>query len=327
MSQHDIEKLLDRYLKGTASALEVEQVENWLAENDHEQTEWDQLSKTGRDQWLSGILTEIRDTIGSGHAKTIPLRPRRQWWKGIAAAAVLIISLSLFFKWPAIQERFNQAELTAMRVPPDQKKQITLGDGSHVWINAGTELKYPQVFNGKTREVYLQGEAYFDIKHDSAHPFIVHTGTLFTTVLGTAFNISAGINSSSVVVTVTRGKVSVSDGDKVLGVITPNQQITYNMISHQHMQRVVNAGVVIAWQQGDLHFDDITFEEAARELQERFKVKISFENDKVKNCRFSGTALSGKNLDEILRVICAFNQATYEHHTDGSISIDGQGCD
>jgi len=88
----------------------------------------------------------------------------------------------------------------------------------------------------------------------------------------------------------------------------------------------VNVNAVIAWQQSALHFDDISFADAALKLEQHFNVKISFRNEKVKNCRFTGTSLNGDKLDKILKVICAFNNATYETKPDGSIMIDGPGC-
>jgi ferric-dicitrate binding protein FerR (iron transport regulator) len=252
---------------------------------------------------------------------------RKHLWRRIAAvAAVLAICFTLYLEWPGLQNRLHPVRLTTLTVPLNQQKQITLPDGSKVWVNAGSQLKYPRQFNSKTREVYLSGEAYFDIQHDLSKPFIIHTGKVVTTVLGTAFNIKEDKISHTIKVTVTRGKVSVANGNKQLGIITPNQQISFNLLSGKSVQTEVDAKQVIAWQKTELHFEDITFGEAALQLQQRFNVKINFSNDKVKNCRFTGTALKGEKLDKILNVICAFNSATYQTKADGSIMIDGAGC-
>jgi ferric-dicitrate binding protein FerR (iron transport regulator) len=326
MSRNDIEALLDRYLNGGASPEEIERVETWLNNNGNQNSEWQQLDKADKDQWLSGLFNEIRDTISK--PKVIALPPRNPLWKYIAAAAaVLAIFFTAYLEWPVLQNRLHSVSLTALHVPVNQKKQVTLADGSRIWINAGSELKYPGVFNGKTREVYLAGEAYFDIQHDVSKPFIIHTGKVITTVLGTAFNIKEDKNQHTVVVTVTRGKVSVANGNEPLGIITPNQQISFNTDNNQHSQVNVDAKQAIAWQENDIHFDDITFADAAKQLQQRFKVKINFANEKIKNCRFTGTALEGQKLDSILKVICAFNNATYQTMADGSISINGPGCE
>jgi ferric-dicitrate binding protein FerR (iron transport regulator) len=87
---------------------------------------------------------------------------------------------------------------------------VMLPDGSHVYLNAGTRLKYPDHFSDSTREVYLEGEAFFEVAHDSLHPFIVQAGQIATRVLGTSFNVRAYTDEPDMVVGVKTGKVKVS---------------------------------------------------------------------------------------------------------------------
>ena len=143
------------------------------------------------------------------------------------------------------------------------------------------------------------------------------------TVLGTAFNVKEDKTRHTIVVTVTRGKVSVANGDEPLGTIIPNQQISYNIVSHQHSKKDVDARRAIAWQQSDIYFNDISFADAAKQLAERFNVKISFADEQIKKSRFTGTVSKQENLDEILRVICNLNNASFETKADGSIVIAG----
>jgi len=326
MSRIDIEDILDRYLKGEASTGEIEQVEIWLNNNGNPNSEWQQMDKASRDRWLEGLFNNIQSSAGINGSKVVTMPRRVLWRRIVAVAAVVAIFFTIYLEWPALQNKLHPIQLTALKVPANQKTQIVLADGSKIWINSLSEIKYHKVFNGKTREVYLSGEAYFDIRHDAARPFIIHTGKVLTTVLGTAFNIRQDSLMHTVVVTVARGKVSVANGDQPLGTITPNQQISFNEINQQHTQKDVDAEQVIAWRESDIHFNDITFADAAVQLQQRFKVKISFTNDKVKNCRFTGTALKAERLADVLKVICAFNDATYQTKADGSIIIDGPGC-
>jgi len=328
MSGNNTAVLLDRYLKGETSPAENELIERWIEENGTQGSEWDALTQSDKDQWLSAVFKDIKVSINEGDTKVIPLPARKHFlWKGIAAAAaVLIVSFTLYLEWPALQSHAHRAELIAFSVPLNQKKQLTLPDGSRVWVNAGSTLRYPKAFSGKTRAVYLSGEAFFDVRHNADKPFIIYTGKLVTTVLGTAFDIKEDKDKHTVAVTVTRGKVSVAKGAKLLGVLTPNQQISFNILKNETIKRVVDASLFVAWQQGELHFDDISFEDAVIQLQTQFKVKISFANQNLKSCRFTGTALKGAKLDKILNVICAFNQATYQTKADGSILIDGPGC-
>lgn len=324
MSRQNISGLLERYVRGETSATENLRVENWLADYQNPENKWERMSASDREQWLGQLFAKVESTIDK--SSIITIRPRRTIWRVAAVAAMLLICFTLFWQRNTIQNWFNPIRLTVTQTAANQKREIILSDGSTIRLNAGSELKYPEKFNGAKREVFLTGEAYFDIKHDASKLFIVHTGNLTTTVLGTAFNIKANKTDQLIVVTVTRGKVGVSDGERLLGAITPNQQIRYNKENKLHVQTEVLASQVIAWQSAELRFDDITFQEAAKILSERFNVKIIFNNDKIKACRFSGSALSGKNIDQVLKVICAFNNASYVHHRDGSISIDGKGC-
>ncbi len=328
MNGHQITALLDRYLKGETTNEENELLKNWLKEHDNANHQWHDLDHSTKDRWLSGVFSEIKSTIHQTETKVVPLpQSKRLLWRSIAAAAaVLLISFALYMEWPSLQSRLHPLQLTTLQVPVNQKKEITLADGSRVWLNAGSELKYPKTFNGKIREVYLSGEAYFDVRHDTGKPFIIHTGTVLTTVLGTAFNIKEDKNKHTVQVTVTRGKVSVANGSKLLGVIIPNQQISFNTLKAEASQAIIDANEVIAWQQSDLHFEDVSFEDAVTQLEQHFNVKISFSNPKLKTCRFTGTSLKGEELDKILKVMCAFNNATYQIKPDGSMVINGPGC-
>jgi len=330
MSRNQIEALLDRYVKGETSPEENALVERWLEKNGNSNADWAGLDQPGKNKWLSTLFGDIKNTVHADEAKVIPL-PQRKYplWRSAAAAvaaAVLIIFSVLYIEWPTLQNRLHPVQLTALRVPANQKKEITLADGSRVWLNAGSEIKYPKVFPGKVRKVYLAGEAYFDIAHNAHKPFIIHTGKVITTVLGTAFNIRESKSKNTIEITVTRGKVSVANGEKLLGVLTPNQQISFNTLKEEAFKGTVDANLVIAWQQSELHFDDVSFADAVSQLQQRFNVKINFSNDKLKDCRFTGTSLNGEKLDNILKVICAFNSATYQTKSDGSILINGAGC-
>jgi transmembrane sensor len=249
-----------------------------------------------------------------------------------AAAAVVAIGLSVW-----LYQRYQAAPLgqrVASRVAPapvaqvmatDEHKQVRLPDGSIVILNRKSTLSFIAGFSGQNREVTLKGEGYFDIKHDARRPFIVHTGKIKTTVLGTAFNIKAYDQDQGVIVSVTRGKVMVQDEEKTLGVLVPNQQIVFNKVQNNAVLAKVQARQVIEWQEKDLFFDDVTMLDAAEILSKRFNVQISFANENVRSCRFTATFLKGEKLDEILQIITSFNHAEYKLKS-GEILISGKGC-
>jgi len=178
MENFEVKALLEKYLSGTCTETEIAILEDWYLQ---------------RDIHLSSELTaeemyEDLAQIADGLPLYIPLKKRSLWPRFAAAAAVLILFLSIYLLWPARQSLLHP-DLTVIKVPDSLKKQVRLADGSQVWINSQSSLSYPLSFEGSTREVYLTGEAYFDILHDQSKPFIIHTGELTTTVLGTAFDI------------------------------------------------------------------------------------------------------------------------------------------
>lgn len=250
-----------------------------------------------------------------------------------AAAAVVLIGLLVIFS-----QRYRhpeQLQVTAALkdehrpveqiTSTDEHRQVRLPDGSIVILNRKSILTFSGGFSDRKREVTLRGEGYFDIKHDASRPFIVHTGKIKTTVLGTAFNISAYDQDQRVIVSVTRGKVMVQDEQKTLGVLVPDQQIVFNKVQNNAVLAKVQAKQVVEWQEKDLFFDDVTMLEAAEILSKRFNIKISFVNEDTKPCRFTATFLKGEKLDEILQIITAFNHAEYKLKS-GEILISGRGC-
>ncbi|UII24716.1 FecR domain-containing protein [Fulvivirga maritima] len=207
------------------------------------------------------------------------------------------------------------------------KQNINLPDGSTILLNADSKLHYmASHFGDSLREVYLEGEGYFDIKSDKTRPFIVHTGSVNTKVLGTAFNIKAYQNSTSVEVTVTRGKVQVGDQKKTYGVITPNQQIKVNTETNEFKQQEVASEKVVAWKQMYIIMDDMSLKDAVAQLSTRYKKTIVLNNDALGNCHITGTFLEEQTLDHVLNVLCSVVQATYTYEEDGSVLIKGKGC-
>ena len=260
---------------------------------------------------------------------SIKSRGKRIWLN--TAAAILIIGLSALFY--TMEFRKSDLKLVTANniktVKPDKpgRRFINLPDGSSVILNENTKIKLGDKFivNGK-REVFLEGEAYFDIIHDSSHPFVVHTGKLQTTVLGTAFNINADSMNGTVIVTVSRGKVKVGDRTRTFNVIAQDQQVVFNRDLSWQIKKSVKAESFIAWKNEDIYFDDVYIKDVANQLEERFNISIVFSNEIIKNCRFSATFLKTQSLEQILNVIGEFNHIKYQLNDNNTVLLDGVGC-
>jgi len=272
------------------------------------------LSDEQKEQIKREVHASIWENIDKHTEDDKKVIPLRGWFTKVAAAAVIIgfCGIGFFFlrNKPSIKQPRSYAS-------HKQKPNLflVLPDGSRVILSYGSKLTYASSFDGLAkREVYLKGEAFFDIKHDNLKPFIVHTGKVETTVLGTAFNVKAVPGDKTITVTVTRGKVKVSDNNKLLGIIIPNQQISFNQQESISTQSNIDAKNYTIWTvQDDLYFEDVTFNEAVKVLEQRFKVKILFTDQFIQSKHFTSTFAKSASLDQALKSICEFNDAFYSY--------------
>lgn len=325
--------LFYRYINQTCTEAERIEFLKMINEPDYEVQVKDLMKSlwntSGEKERMSFARTEkiLADILGD-EEETVKHSPTfSRWGKAVAWAACILVGVAGIGYYIVLPQIRNDA-ITDLPRKVETHQIVKLPDGSVVVLNAGSSLEFPETFIGKkNREVTLRGEGYFDIKHDASSPFIVYTGKLRTTVLGTAFNIKAYPNESDITVTVTRGKVKVSDDKKVIGIITPDQQIKFNKHQHESQQQRVDSKEVVAWSERDIFFDDATLDDVAKQLEQRFGVAIVFDNDTIKDCRFTATFVSGEDLNQILTVICEFNSSHFRRDASGTIHIDGgAGC-
>ncbi|HWB94397.1 MAG TPA: FecR domain-containing protein [Puia sp.] len=206
---------------------------------------------------------------------------------------------------------------------PSADRCITLPDGSKIILHQSARLDYQSGFTAKRREVTLHGEAYFDI-HPDARPFVVHTGTIRTTVLGTAFDIDAH-NERQIVITVTKGKVRVENGKGEISILRRNEQVSVDSI-HLHLQKsTVDAGEALTWKKAWLLFNDIPMREAMDELAKRYHLTVVFTNPAAENCPVTAAFTGGESVEAMIEVLTKINNMEYtiDH---GRVSITGDGC-
>ncbi|HVW60670.1 MAG TPA: FecR domain-containing protein, partial [Puia sp.] len=217
------------------------------------------------------------DEIGRGKGKV--RRMARVWW---SAAACLVLLTGAWLVW-----RYSGAtkpdEITVYN-PWGKILSVSLPDSSHVWLNAASTLRYKRPF-GSRRELYLDGEGYFDVAEDPMHPFVVHAGRLTTTVLGTSFDMRSFDTDIGATVTVIRGKVQVDNEGKVLDRLTPARQLQWDDRTRQSRTVTVDTTSLLAWQQGQLKFDNEKLETIAGTLSRWYNVKILFRDSALRNCK------------------------------------------
>jgi transmembrane sensor len=306
-------KLLRQY--STANQLDSELSDLWNTLDPKEITyepNWDKL-------YQNVINTQAPQT-----STTSIKRIQKSWYFAAAAAVFIGVFFALLF---SVFQRSNaNVNYITYTVPFKATKTLILADGSKVVLNAGTTIKYPKSFTGKTREVSLNGEAYFQIVHLTDKPFIVHSGKLQTQVLGTSFNVNAYSKASILKVSVVSGKVAVKEAStgKQLMLIA-NQQVTLNESTNSFKKSIItDTENAISWQEGKLIFEDASLDEIATELSLKFGIKTTLSNNGLKNCRISAV-FQHKTLPQILAVITKLTSSTYTLHDNNAV-ISGKGC-
>ncbi len=226
-----------------------------------------------------------------------------------AIAAVLVLGLAL---WGFIDNylRLDQLshQFTEIYTLPGQKTNVTLPDGSKVWLNSASMLKYPTDFNTREREVVLTGEAFFDVHKDKSKRFRVKCGGLNVDVYGTSFNVKNYPDEYIQEVTVAEGIVGITSNSKEIKQITKGEQATLNKESGEVIFDKENADVVAAWKNNELIFRNTPIEEVIKALESWYGVKISIDNQMVggHNYTFKIKTESFKDVLEMMQVMTPF---------------------
>ncbi|WP_138479669.1 FecR family protein [Dyadobacter bucti] len=327
--------LLKRYLDKLATGEELEELRSLIRTNEFEDIVKSDIAdylmadfkdpETGREHQADVLYDRILNEVREPFVKVETGWKRRWMWAAAAVLTGIGVVIWNSGKWKKEIAKNVQVAATDSLLTFSNKDFIHLPDGSTVLLNEGSVLSYHASYGTSLREVSLSGEAFFDIKKDPGHAFIVHTGNVITKVLGTAFNIDA--RQKKIVVTVTRGLVEVGDKNKTYGRIKPDEQITVNTANNQFKLAEVNALSELKWKNESLIFDEITVEESAKMIEERYNVKVNFENNDIKKCRISAWFLNGEDLDHVLEMVSGTRQASYVVKGDQVNIIGGFGCE
>ncbi len=194
------------------------------------------------------------------------------------------------------QTSSSPVQLMALSTPRGKDYHLTLADGTQVWLNAESHLEFPDRFTGDNREVRLQGEAYFEVKKDAKHPFIVYSDYLTTRVLGTAFDVRArSARDASVTLVTGRVLVKTQDADQVL---TPGQQAS--LAGSQLAVKTVDTYPYTQWKEGFFYFDNQTLFSIMQELARWYSVNVSFDDTSKMNVQLHFVVERNKSLNEAL---------------------------
>ena len=202
---------------------------------------------------------------------------------------------------------------------PGQTREVTLPDGTIVTLNVASSLKYNARYGKEKREVWLDGEAFFDVKSNAECPFSIHSGILDVNVTGTSFNVCSYPDGHQTSVTVKSGKVGVVYGDDDIRMnLKPDEEIVINREDSSVSRSSVKSKDALAWMKGNLVFRQNTLPEAIRILQRYYPCDIEL-RDSTSNVRLSGTH-DNRSVESVLTSIC-FSSGLHYTEKDGRYII------
>lgn len=258
-----------------------------------------------------------------------------QKWQSYTAIAALFFLAFWGYKFLNQQELAteNEKHFNEINVKLGTKTKVQLPDGSHVWVNSDSKLTYAETFHGPTRDIYLEGEAYFDVVKDPKHPFIVHTSGIDIKVLGTAFNVKAYKTEPTIEATLVHGLIEVTktnqpEASKIL--LHPHEKLIFDKKANE--QSVIKPGMNAAesaiaqdktippsititplsktvadsalietsWVYNRLSFEEEKFEDLAKKIERWFNVEITINNNKIRSYRSTGS-FENETVDEALK--------------------------
>lgn len=201
-----------------------------------------------------------------------------------------------------------------IEIPRGGEFNLLLADGTRVYLNSLSRLKYPVNFTGKNREVELSGEAYFEVAHDSQRPFLVKSGNVTTEVLGTSFNVNAYETNAKVVTTLVEGKVKIKSNidNSVERILAPDEQASFDVVTGNVDVNTVNVNLYTAWKEGKLIFYDNRLEEIMNVLTRWYSAEVAYQSPLIKDLRFSGKLNRYGEIDQILDIIKATKKVEIE---------------
>ena len=211
---------------------------------------------------------------------------------------ILGISIYLFYS-PGSHENFYTAE-----APLGQKAKVELPDGSTVWLNSGSNIRYSSNFNRKTRDIELQGEAFFDVHKNTGKPFFVHTSFVDIEVTGTQFDVNAYNDEPVVETSLVKGHVNLFvNGQQKKYELSPGNALIYSKTSNLVTSRTVNKEAAIGWKDNRLIFINDDFSKLARKIEKWYNMEVIYNPNDFKENKLTVKLLEGEQLNKLLEII------------------------
>jgi transmembrane sensor len=305
-----VDQIIARYLGGNADGEEFRRLESWIQEKEENlqyfrqfKNIWDASVKLPieTDKALSKVLRQINRS-----------QNRFTFWQFFQrVAAILFIPLFVAVLWLSWEKSLkkNESAITYHRVVAafGTFSMLELPDGSKVWLNSGSSLKYPDKFNNNNRQVYLEGEGYFEVNANKKVPFLVNTPYFTVKATGTKFNIRAERNFRTPSVTLVEGHVSVQKNNRehsptLITYLQPDQHMSYDTLNGHFNIQTEDTYKHFAWKDGKLVFRNDNISEVVRRISLQYNVDIEIKGTEINKYRYRAT-FEHEPLGELLRLL------------------------
>ncbi len=320
MQKEECIEIFERYIQNRANLDEVKRLSEWI-KNNNEISAWleQQIlasSSTMDSEVQMRMLKNIEQKIYSNAAENVSLNKQRnvrfrfnQWMRVVAMFILPLLSAAGVYFF--MSKHKSSTEPLIIAVERGQKANITLPDGSKVWLNSQSKLTYSADFNIEKRELDLDGEAYFEVAHNKNKPFIVRSNDMAVEALGTAFGVKAYNEDNLISSILMTGKVRVKtpDGESIL---SPNERILYDKTTHKATQsKVTNATDFTGWIHNELRFENESLAEIAKTIQRVYNIEVVFASDKLKHQRYTGN-INNNSLESVLNIITLTSPVSFQ---------------
>ncbi|MGL4411194.1 MAG: FecR family protein [Bacteroidales bacterium] len=311
-----MQSIIRKYLNHKANEEELVKLKSWLNESPKNREELIRLKNSYALSLIIGSEKSVTDepSVNSEKSKQKTKRLfdqiRGSRWIQYAAVALIILSFQSLLRWRS--DLNNESQYQEVSVGSGESAKVVLADGSVVWLNSNSVLKYPDSFNSRSRRVILNGEAFFQVNRDTKHPFVVEAGEISVKVLGTEFNVQSYSDELSLKVEVQSGKVQVTDffGDKEGVILTANEKVEFIRVDRSMRLGKYDPNSE-SWRDGKYIFRNRSFGEIVRQLERIYGVKIQVHDPKLLEEIYYGEIDKSDPITKILDIISVSNHFEY----------------
>jgi ferric-dicitrate binding protein FerR (iron transport regulator) len=262
---------------------------------------WNELQAEA-DASTEESFKKLQSKISSKRQQTNKLQVFHRLLKIAAVFLLPLLSIAGTYLYMKKNIPAEDVKLLECIVPSGETGSLTLPDSSKVQLNSGSILIYPEHFD-KTRQVYLNGEAYFSVVHNDKQPFIVTTGDWEVEVLGTVFNLSSYIDSESSSATLEQGKICVRPKNGAPLMLSANEQVIYDRISGLFEKQTVKVENVTAWTKGNVFIQSMSIEEIAKIIERRYAMKVYLNLNRHTDDKITMKFMDGEDITEFMKIL------------------------